>query len=74
MILYELETGEIPFNGMQTRDIKKKLREQMRPLIPQNTDKRLANLIRRCWQDNAEIRPTFDAIEDLLQKCKFSNT
>ena len=46
----------------------------MRPLIPQSTDKRLANLIRRCWQDNAEIRPTFDVIEDLLQKCKFSNT
>lgn len=27
MILYELETGEIPFNGMELRAVKKKLRE-----------------------------------------------
>lgn len=73
MILYELETGETPFASMDIRAVKKKLREQMRPAIPPGTDKRLANLIRRCWQDNFEQRPTFEIVEDLLVKCKFSN-
>jgi len=45
----------------------------MRPAIPSTTDKRLANLIRRCWQDNFEQRPNFEMVEDLLVKCKFSN-
>jgi len=54
MILYELETGEVPFAQMDTRAIKKKLREGLRPMIPPTTDKRLANLIRRCWQDNVD--------------------
>ena len=49
MILYELETGEVPFLSMDMRDVKKKLREQMRPMILASTHKRLANLIRRCW-------------------------
>ena len=49
MILYELETGEIPFASMEPRAIKKKLREGLRPMIAPTTDKRLANLIRRCW-------------------------
>ena len=49
MILFELETGEVPFTQMDTRAIKKKLREGLRPMIPTTTDKRLANLIRRCW-------------------------
>lgn len=49
MILFELETSEIPFTQMDNRAIKKKLREGLRPMIPATTDKRLANLIRRCW-------------------------
>ena len=71
MILYELETGEVPFLSMDMRAVKKKLREQMRPMILASTHKRLANLIRRCWQDDSEMRPGFDEIEVMLQKCKF---
>ena len=72
MILYELETGEVPFADMDIHAIKRKLKEGLRPMIPAESDKRLANLIRRCWQDNIEQRPTFSLIEDLLVKCKFS--
>lgn len=73
MILYELETGAVPFGQMDIRAVKKKLREQMRPMIPDQSDKRLANLIRRCWQEDFESRPSFEQIEDLLQRCRFTN-
>ena len=45
----------------------------MRPQIPKSTDKRLAFLIRRCWQDRAQQRPNFSNIEDYLLKVKFSD-
>jgi hypothetical protein len=50
MILYELETESVPFEGLELSEIRKKLtQESLRPGIAENTDKRLARLIRRCW-------------------------
>lgn len=74
MILWELETGLVPFDGLDPREIRSKLvDEKMRPQIPMGTDKRLAFLIRRCWQDRAQQRPNFSNIEDYLLKVKFSD-
>lgn len=50
IILWELETGEIPFEGLEHNEIKSKLvDERLRPQIRQETDQALATLIRRCW-------------------------
>ena len=50
IILWELETGEIPFEGLELNVIKSKLvDERVRPFIREETDKALATLIRSCW-------------------------
>jgi hypothetical protein len=42
MILWELETGKVPFLGLEKNDLKKKLLEvRQRPRIPKNTDENL---------------------------------
>jgi len=52
MILWELETGKVPFKGLETKDLRKKLLEdKVRPSIPAKTDDNLKLLIRQCWQD-----------------------
>ena len=39
MILWELETGKVPFQGLEAKDLRKKLLEdKVRPSIPQTTD------------------------------------
>jgi hypothetical protein len=45
-----LETGSIPFEGLDEKTMRYMLNEQrLRPLIPEETDKPLSTLIRRCW-------------------------
>jgi hypothetical protein len=47
MVLWELETCRVPFEGIDRKDLKKKLLdERVRPLIPDNTDEYLKRLIR----------------------------
>jgi serine/threonine protein kinase len=50
ILLWELETGLIPFEGLDEKAIKMLLLEQrLRPQIPADSDKTLTLLIRRCW-------------------------
>jgi len=52
MLLWELETGKIPFENLTVSDLKVKLlTERVRPWIPEIVCPKLALLIRRCWQD-----------------------
>jgi len=68
-----LETGNIPFEGLDEKTMKYMLLDQkLRPLIPDNTDKGLSVLIRRCWQDNESKRPDFKKILTSMDKVKFS--
>lgn len=63
VLLWELETGNIPFEALDEKTMKYMLLDQkLRPLIPDHTDKSLSTLIRRCWQDNENKRPTFTRI------------
>lgn len=74
MILYELETGEVPFDGLDLKEIRTKLvEERLRPQIFENTDSALATLIRRCWQDKSSSRPSFEKILTYLRRVKFSD-
>jgi serine/threonine protein kinase len=73
VLLWELETGNVPFEGLDDKTMKYMLLEQrLRPLIPETTDKALSILIRRCWQDNETKRPDFKKIIASLDKVKFS--
>lgn len=52
-MLWELETGKLAFENEGKASIFQLLIEQkVRPKIPPETDKSLALLIRRCWQEN----------------------
>jgi serine/threonine protein kinase len=58
MILWELETGNQPFTGKTKQEISHMLvDQQLRPMIPETTDKNLQILIRRCWNAAPDRRP-----------------
>lgn len=74
MILWELETEEVPFEGLSVDEIRKKIvREKLRPFIGEKTNKELAILIRQCWQDGAQFRPSFQKIISRLARVTFSS-
>ena len=73
MILWEMETGHIPFESESPSQVFSLLAtDKMRPRIPAETNKSLALLIRRCWQDNSEKRPSLPKILESLKIAEFS--
>ena len=74
VLLWELETGSIPFQQETRQQVYNLLtKEKMRPRIPPETNKSLALLIRRCWQDQPDKRPGLHKIIDTLKICEFSS-
>lgn len=59
MMLYEMLTCEIPFGKMSSTEAASAILSGKRPDIPANTQKKLSDLISRCWHPNAKDRPTF---------------
>lgn len=74
VLLWELETAELPFESESKETVFKLLtKDKVRPRIPLETNKSLALLIRQCWQDNIEKRPSIPKILDSLKMSEFSN-
>lgn len=72
-LLWELETNQIPFEQESMDEVYNLLvGAKVRPKINLETNKQLALLIRRCWQDNAEKRPGLSKIMDSLKIVEFS--
>lgn len=42
--------------------------KRMRPKIPTTTDPKFANLIRRCWTEDPEMRPDFQELVEILEE------
>ena len=77
MILYQLVTGNAPFGGhIRTGELINKIFNNERPEIPQEIPKAMSDLIRKCWDQNPENRPTFNEIIDELskQECVINGT
>ena len=73
VLMWEIETGEVPFEGYEEKAIWNLLVEQkMRPRIPDKTETNLAALIRKCWHENPKRRPEFREIINQLDKVTFS--
>lgn len=70
IILWELWTGKIPFEGLQPIQVMFKVyAEGLRPPIePEDCfHPKLEDLIVRCWSEVASSRPTFEEILDELE-------
>jgi len=62
MVCYEILTGCVPFFNFTLRDLRKRIKDGLRPDIPERCPKQLATLIQACYHSNPTIRPSFHKI------------
>lgn len=77
MLLWEMVTHEIPFQGM--RDIQvamEVINQNRRPDIPPQTPHSLKSLIEKCWHRDPKVRPSFQEISQLFEsgEIEYQNT
>jgi serine/threonine protein kinase len=66
LIVYEILTGECVF-GKDLKEEEIRERKKYRPEIPGSVPIGVAKLIRECWSDYPDRRPTFDKIYEELR-------
>lgn len=67
MILYELATSRFPFEGLKQHEIFSRVTQGHRPELPSSLDgTSLAELIKKCWDQDPNNRPTFDHIYNMF--------
>ena len=59
---FEILTGKIPFHNESMGELKDKVMKGLRPELPSTCPRRLADLIKRCWHEDANRRPSFHEI------------
>eukprot|EP00980_Cylindrotheca_fusiformis_P012081 scaffold2910_cov86-Cylindrotheca_fusiformis.AAC.1 len=60
MILYEIYSRQIPYEGENPRKVLRKVcdpRINYRPNMPGTCPKRMADIMRKCWSNNVTVRP-----------------
>ncbi|PIN16782.1 Tyrosine kinase [Handroanthus impetiginosus] len=72
MLCFELLTGKVPFEDghLQGEKMVRNIRAGERPLFSYPSPKYLANLTKRCWQTNPNLRPSFSSICRILRYIK----
>ncbi|KAE8010692.1 hypothetical protein FH972_007037 [Carpinus fangiana] len=69
IVLWELLTRELPYSRLTPLQAAVGVVQKgLRPTIPKNTNPRLAELLERCWQQDAAQRPDFFEIIEVLQR------
>ncbi|XP_048329349.2 probable serine/threonine-protein kinase SIS8 isoform X1 [Ziziphus jujuba] len=68
VILWELSTMQQPWGGMNPMQVVGAVGFQHRRLdIPDDMDPKVADIIRKCWETNPKLRPTFSEIMAALK-------
>jgi len=74
IVLWELVTRAIPFDGLPYETIKKNVLSGIRPPVPHSEDvvvQEIVDLMQACWQTEPKLRPDFnDICEGLSELCK----
>jgi serine/threonine protein kinase len=71
MVLYEMVSGRMPFEGMNQMEIVFTLTiEKRRPELPVTCDDGLKRLIEWCWADDAKQRPSIGKVVAILEAIK----
>jgi serine/threonine protein kinase len=72
LILYEILVGRSVFSrGKSVDEVRKLIREGNRAEIPQTVPRNVRKLIKRCWSQNPEQRPTFEEVFGHLNDMDF---
>jgi serine/threonine protein kinase len=72
LIVYELLLGESVFpKGTPLLQFANMLRNKVRPDIPESVPTPISELIKKCWDDDAALRPTFGEICEVLENVSF---
>ena len=71
MMLWEILTEQTPFKGLNAMQIMTAIYTKGdRPLLPSNTPESLSDLIKLCWYQTPQERPTFNQIFKLFAEKK----
>ena len=70
LILYEIMTKEIPFSGLNFYHLMKNVPIGFRPSFNEQINSTYENLIKRCWSNEPNERPTFEEIVNELKTNK----
>ncbi|KAK8505843.1 hypothetical protein V6N12_042868 [Hibiscus sabdariffa] len=69
IVLWELLTGKLPYECLTPLQAAVGVVQKgLRPIIPKNTNPKLAELLERCWQLDPTLRPDFSEIIEILQQ------
>ena len=68
MVLWEILTQKTPYEGKNPIHVVRSIDAGVRPDIPASTDPDFAQLIKDCWAQSPDQRPTFDVILSRLKK------
>ncbi|CAL1527805.1 unnamed protein product [Lymnaea stagnalis] len=68
IVLFEIVTlGGTPYPTIPTRDLLKELQRGYRLERPDNCSQEIYDIMRQCWHEDAESRPSFDALAHRLE-------
>ena len=68
IVLWELISGKIPYNGKNPYEIQVAVAEGERLLIPDNCPDDFKRLIERCWDGDRDQRPNIEEVLEDLKK------
>ncbi|CAM9587396.1 unnamed protein product [Ectocarpus sp. 12 AP-2014] len=73
VLLWEIFSREIPFNGFEVADIREAVVSGGRPTVPRgDCPHEISSLMCRCWSENPQQRPAFGEIEEILRELQHS--
>ena len=71
IVLWELITGLLPFQNMTAVQAAfAVVNKSVRPVIPNDCLPVLSEIMTRCWDTNAEVRPPFTEIVKMLENAE----
>jgi hypothetical protein len=72
--MWEIYHRKVPYEGYDLSTIVlKAVAEKMRPVIAPECPKELADLMKKCWDENPDVRPEMEQVIKTLQKMNFSS-
>ena len=70
MTMFWVITGQKPWDGMLSNEIETQVVKGVRPTFPEAptfSEPKLISIVKRCWDHNPHLRPSFDSLVDDLR-------